>query len=409
LKISRPGDDQSLIFTDTVSLQLETVLAIDTFPTWSTLQLLAGRYTSPEVGKVETSSATELLSIGTPAFRNFGIPDQASFDSMTCSLQYSYVYGDTTTPLTFNVHRLVNRMVSNARNLQEVAYEGTPIFSFNLTPSARGGVATVRCDELGRQILALPQGAFASPDTFAGSFRGLAIVPDASVNGTVVGFDINTGFFGRETLFRLYHKTAPGSDSTVSETFLINFVSRRYNRIIPDRTGSLLSSLSAPYTALAPNATNGRVFLQNGTGLRIRIKFPFLESMRDALGGMVVAKAELVFKPDSIPTTTEPNVGLILGYQLQENGQIRTGADGDRFVISNEDLSGVQITGYSATRNEFRFPITLTLQRVLNRTSANNGIIVGSLVADDAFRVNISRIRSEQIKLELYYLRTGTL
>jgi hypothetical protein len=131
--------------------------------------------------------------------------------------------------------------------------------------------------------------------------------------------------------------------------------------------------------------------------------------MRDALGGMVVAKAELVFKPDSIPTTTEPNVGLILGYQLQENGQIRTGADGDRFVISNEDLSGVQITGYSATRNEFRFPITLTLQRVLNRTSANNGIIVGSLVADDAFRVNISRIRSEQIKLELYYLRTGTL
>lgn len=409
LKIKRPGDDKSLIFTDTVALDLETVLAIDSFPTWTSPHLLAGRFDYGDIGTVENSCATELLSIGTPAFRNFGIPALAEFDSMTCSLQYSYVFGDTSMPLTYHVHRLTSRMPLNASNVQQVAFDPSPLFSFTFTPAARGGATTSRCDELGRQILALQPGAFTAPDTFAGSLRGLIIVPDVSVTGTVVGFDVNAGFFGRETFFRLYHKRSPGSDSTVSETFLINFISRRYNRITPNRAGSTLSALTMPYTSLPSNATGDKVFLQNGTGVRIRMRFPYLLAMREALGGMVIAKAELVLKPDSVPRITEPNVGLVLGYELQENGQIRIGVNGDRQVIPNEALTSTQFSSYSSSRNEIRFPITLVAQRILNGSTANNGIILGTSVADDGSRINISRFRSNQIKLELYYLRTGDL
>jgi len=95
-----------------------------------------------------------------------------------------------------------------------------------------------------------------------------------------------------------YHTTIP-----LPEAAYIDFASianeYAFTQIIPDRTGTGLIAQSPSISEIFPAATNGRVYLQPGTALTLKMIFPTLKGIlnRENNGLVKLLKAELIVKP----------------------------------------------------------------------------------------------------------------
>jgi hypothetical protein len=95
-----------------------------------------------------------------------------------------------------------------------------------------------------------------------------------------------------------YHKTIP-----LPQTAYIDFTSLAneysFTQVLPDRRGTGLAPVTPGLSEIFPIATNGRTYLQPGTGLSLKMIFPTLKSIlnRDNDGLVKLLKAELIVKP----------------------------------------------------------------------------------------------------------------
>ncbi|MCB9168946.1 MAG: DUF4270 family protein [Flavobacteriales bacterium] len=211
--------------------------------------------------------------------------------------------------------------------------------------------------------------AFGTPDladntAFVAFLKGLWVVPDNGEQGPFQG-----GMFildllnsaSKVTIF--YRNTLPGEEDTLSLDLLINENCARYTRCEHDFDAAIDPAL--PNGLLDSTLGQQIDHLQTLGGPRIRISTPYLERYED-LGGLVVAKAELVVPLTDSQYDAYPPPGSLLMF--------RVGEDGEDLLLPDQVTSSLDIGGtFDADAREYRFNITRYVQGVLNGTYANGG------------------------------------
>ncbi len=286
------------VYVDTFLISTSTI-RIDSLPTSGNNLLMLGNYRDPILGNV---SASTYFQIGFNS--SFTLDQSSSFDSIGLILPYSkYFYGDTTSSQSISIHQLtaipkvrirspyrteenvsffVAASQSALYNTSNVSFNPIPITTVNLRfyphrdslylrlPSSFGqnwfNIAKA-------ESLSSASSYFNNANLFVSEFfNGIHITSDGSSNSSVVSF------IASKAKVRIYYKQLFGD--RVLQTYFdfpMGNSSTQFNKIVGDRSGTLLTSLSIGQ-AIPSSVTGNSTFIQSGVGLATKVEFPTLKS-----------------------------------------------------------------------------------------------------------------------------------
>lgn len=290
----------NLAYIDTVTAQLSTVLT-DSFSTTSDTSFLVGRYSDPYLGTV---TAKPFFQFAIPS----SVPDIASsavFDSLELIIRLNkYYYGDTSKLQTITVRELAEPIVhtynSYVFNTSNFATKPVALGSktLRISPNATDSFSVRLSNDKGLELfnkLRQRTSDILTQSEFINYLYGINIsVADSDTSGV---FGLN-GAAGSFVIRVHYHGTIP-----LPEAGYIDFTSLAneyaFTQVKPDRASTGLVPLTPGLSEIFPAATNGRVYLQPGTGLSLKMIFPTLKSIlnRENNGLVKLLKAELIIKP----------------------------------------------------------------------------------------------------------------
>jgi hypothetical protein len=277
-------DNFQVLFSDTSTVITSTVI-YDSVMTGGPSRLLLGRYVDPYLGPVK---ATTFIQPGLSS--PLSLPDGAVYDSLVLSLHYekssetyprrTYVQGDTTKLMTVSVHALQADMMTrnNFYNHNATGYDSVPLGkkTFYPRPYSEQTLNVKLSNALGQAIFDKSKAnMLSSNDDWLAILKGLAVVPQSTDNGAIVGFMTSQD----SSAVNLHYHTT-GSDDVVKSVHTFK-LSGAYNQIIGDRSKTLLSGLKERRIALPSAATGERTYIQEGTGILTRIDMPYLRSLKD--------------------------------------------------------------------------------------------------------------------------------
>ncbi|WP_205513179.1 DUF4270 family protein [Longitalea arenae] len=287
--IERAESHTRIITVDTVGVLLSSFV-LDSFTTNNNQFALIGNYHDAYTGK---TNASTFFQLGLPTLSEDAatlLPKSAVYDSLVIYMKPSgYYYGDTTQPFAISVYQLAEQPTAKTVNNRQVIYNKT---SFPLK-----GASLVTYSKLVRPnndrdsiIIKLPQdmgqdfytkiqtkaSQFTSAENWLDFFRGLCIQPSNNNAGAVYGFNMGDSSIS----MRLhYHLTLPSKQDKVLEFVLTN-PTLQFNRILTDRTGTILQRSFANQQEFFATNTNPFGITQSGTGVLLKVRFP---SLRDVL------------------------------------------------------------------------------------------------------------------------------
>jgi len=422
------GDETKLstAFTDTITVKASTVLANDSIIAYAPPLLLAGRMHNNIFGAV---TAQAFMGIGITAGATFDDAANARIDSTVLVLDYNEAYGDTTQNLTINVHKLQQGFQAEATYFANSTLTSDPaaIGSVTFKPTPRKTVKEVSSDgttivyrsipvrihlnnSFGNDLLAQSgKTPLSSAAEFKKFLPGLTLT--TTNNASVVGF-ISTD----STYFRVYY-TASGK----RQKYDLFISAERFSQITADRSGSTLTNLQRSGDSVAATTTNNTAYLQESTGVKTKITFPYLDKLKQAVGNAAINRAELVI-PVKNASTFKPSPYIYLFETNKRNRILRTG-DTPRAIPA----SGVEVytqpaaATYRESTQTYTIDITSYLQGILikrklstGRTMQNTGFLLSpgssaSLTSSDALKLQTLRqtlLNTEPgtgIKLRVYY------
>lgn len=412
--------DIGLLFTDTLSVETSTLL-LDSIATYSTSNALVGRLIDPTLGSVEAVSYFQISNLTSDTIRSNvdtagrsnvkWIKYPSKSDSIRLILPYSFVQGDTLQNQTFKVYQLqstasLDPSTPYYSNSTGPALNPTPIGQLNnvkIRPIRDKRVISGTAGKFDSLRIPITEPSFvkflesqrdiAKSEALVGTgfkdiVRGLALVSESNKNAAIVGF--SSGGIQMQLYYHYkYTYTVRNSANTLDSTITVdttksnNFYvaitngdgtafNARFNKITASRTGAL-SKLTKPTDILPSTNANNEAYLQSGTGLAIKVKFPYLLQLKERKD-IAINKAELVLEPKISPAGyTYPN-DLILVETTSDNKPLRTTTTGEgNFSF----VSGEGTTASFASRtNLFTFNVTSSLQNILAGRRNNNGWII---------------------------------
>lgn len=351
------GQSLGVSVTENVLLNTSTVL-VDSVATYGASYMLAGRYQDPKLGPVTATGYFQPVYNG-----NFTVENPTRADSAVLILPYnSYYYGDTTASFTLSVHSLQDSIRAKAYySFEQLPYELEPVGAATFTPG-RDTTRTVRVKLAAAVADRLLSFANKPESEFLRSFPGFALVGNHESNNLILGFSAGT-----TPRLRLYFQTA------TAQTFdFLLTDNARFNQISGDRTRSVLSGLSSPYSSVSAAATGGETYVQGGTGLVTRIEFPDLANSPQ-LSNVAINRAELVVTP--LPGNMISSRSQLILYEVTGDGRLLRNAIGNP-VFTPGDVRVLVPTpllaGYS--NNAFTFNVTRYVADVLQKKRGNNGL-----------------------------------
>ena len=292
--------NNKVLLIDTLTVEVSTI-NFDSLVTSNQSRILIGNYTDPILGKVKSESYFELI----PDSYNLGSSSDTEtinyvFDSIAMILKYDrYYYGDTTKVQTINIHQLTQKVKSNIDddsfyNNSALSYNSISIGSRTFYPKPIGkDSVNIQMDAtFGKNLFdKLKNNEFTSSDEFNDYFKGIVIKPSTENSSNVVGFTT-------ACVMRLYFKQAnSNSEVTYTKDFTIADVSKQFNNISLDKTGTILQNLPGSRNKLSSELTNNSAFIQSGTGVACRVDFPFIKQLKYISEKGVIVDAELIIKP----------------------------------------------------------------------------------------------------------------
>ena len=113
--------------------------------------------------------------------------------------------------------------------------------------------------------------------SFTEYLKGLVLVPSGSNSASVIGFNVST------SKVRLYYSKyqADQDETSYLMDFTISDVSKQFNSISSDKTGTLIQNLPISSSRLSSTLTNKQGFIQSGTGVACRIDFPNIKQFKN--------------------------------------------------------------------------------------------------------------------------------
>lgn len=292
--------NNKVMLIDTLTVNVSTI-NFDSLVTSNQSRILIGNYTDPLLGKVTSESYFKL----TPDSYNLGSSSDTEtvnyvFDSIAVILKYDrYYYGDTTKIQTINIHQLTQKVKPNVDddsfyNNSTLSYNSKSIGtkSFYPKPIGKDSVNIQIDPTFGKNLFdKLKNYEFSNADEFDDYFKGIVIKPSTSHSSNMIGYKTSS-------VLRLYYKQANSdSEDTYTKEFTIADVTKQFNNISLDRTGTIIQNLPDSRNKLASELTNNSAFVQSGTGISCRIDFPYIKQLKYLSEKGIIVDAELIIKP----------------------------------------------------------------------------------------------------------------
>lgn len=291
-----------VILIDTATVEVSTI-NFDSLVTSGQSRILLGNYDDPVFGKVHAESYFQLSSSSYNLQTTSTDTEGANyvFDSIRMVLvPDKYYYGDTTKVQSISVHRLSQKLKSSAEddtnfyNNTTFNYDAVNIGSTSFTPKPFSqDTVFVKMDNAFGEALfqKLKKREITTQDEFLEYFKGLVIRSTTANSSAVIGFQV------AGTLQMYYSKQVTDSETSILKEFTIQDVSKQYNRITLDRTGTILKDLPGTTERLSSNLTDNSSYIQSGTGLACRIDFPNIKQLKYITEKGAIVDAQLIIRP----------------------------------------------------------------------------------------------------------------
>lgn len=402
--------NNKVLLIDTLTVNVSTI-NFDSLVTSNRSRILIGNYTDPILGKVKSESYFEL----TPDSYTLGSSSDTEtvnyvFDSISMILKYDrYYYGDTTKVQTISIHQLTQKVKPNLDddsfyNNSTLNYNTNSIGSrtFHPKPIGKDSVNIQMDASFGKNLFdKLKHNEITSVDEFNDYFKGIVIKPSTTNSSNVVGYTT-------ACVMRMYYKQAnSNSEDTYTKDFTIADVSKQFNNISLDKTGTILQNLPDSRNKLASELTNNSAFIQSGTGVACRVDFPFVKQLKYISEKGVIVDAELIIKPiKNSASALYPIKDSLQVYEcdhLNRISKILTNSDGSQMLAKlnttpdefNENI------GYKINIGSF-------LYQEMMKTSGTKSSLIFTFpnIAKGVNRIVLGNQKNSENKLQLkiYYI-----
>lgn len=275
----------------------------DSIVTSGTNRILLGNVVDENLGSLSAKSYLQLITT------NFSISTNAEYDSIGFILNYdNYYYGDTTKIQTYKLHRITETVEtednSSFYNTSSLKYDADILgqISFIPRPNRTTDSLFIKMDDvLGEEIFdKIIDNDINTTDDFLQYFKGIAIVPDATVNSHVLGFNaqITAGLSGNSGM-RLYYsvKDDDSEDNSYYIDFAISNAAKQFNEIEGNFSNSTVGDFEdGEEIKLSPD-TNNLLFAQGGIGITPRIEIPSIKRLSELYENATSLSATLTFNP----------------------------------------------------------------------------------------------------------------
>ncbi|TXK45708.1 DUF4270 domain-containing protein [Pontibacter qinzhouensis] len=413
----------SVFYTDTVTVHVSTV-QLDSVVTSGMGTILVGNYSDPLVSKTATHAYFQ-VGLG----NSWALDEESVFESVELVLPYTgYSYGDTTQAIQLDVHRLVNSIqettlppyvgtetagsyfytTSGLYNTSKTAVASQPLTSYTFTPrpGSLDSLFIPLPDALGEEWFSLQQqsnNSLQSTEAFLDYFRGLRL--SASTGGAVVGFN------AAGAVIRLQYRVSSTEGSTgYYQDFPLITGSTQYNHIAADFSSSYLSGIERGGDPVASTATGNMSFAQSGTGLMVRLDFPYLNDLKEILVPALINGVQLEVQPVAntikYPFAAPATVSL---YETDLNSKPLS-------LLLQDYSEEVQTAALKADdeyslNSKYSFNITHYLIGRLNATQPQDrALLLGAPAAEFVQAVNRLAVGGQgaaanKVKLRIYYTK----
>jgi hypothetical protein len=406
-------------FTDTITVKSEIVLVSDSISTTNVSNgsgasyLLVGAYQDPYLGNISAEAYTQ-LQLST----QFVELPAATADSAYIYLNYTYHYGNPNIAQTLNVYQLTDTIggihYTNFSNSPGISHYTSPAsilgsVTFNATTDS-ANYLTIKIKSTNpvgmAYIQSILNGSKNNTD-FVAQFPGIAILPANNTDGAIL--QINGGTTD-SSAFRIFY-----TQYGVHKTYDLNYNNncRKFYRVLSDRTGKNIMSLSNHYDSISTSSTSNECYIQACSGLRVRLSFPYLHKLREAHSNIAIMSGQLVLTASPYSDTTDfrTNTGLLL--MKTGNNMIKKTTSGTTTGIINyvqpDDVN--QLGNTSAllsypSAGVYTFNMRSYIQAVLLGQIPNNPVIVSPYPLQlyvDRLVFNDNKNPVSPLKLNLYY------
>ena len=377
LGLQPESDMLNLYHSDTLTLDMVTVRE-DSLETARLSTAVLGRVFTPRIGWTTAGFATQ-LRLSAPGI-NFGSNPQV--DSVFLSLRFT---GDTYGQLS-NQSMLVQQLADSLSYDSSYYSNFSPEVTHDILNDGSQGPVSINPSEdliigedtivsqirltinpsLGQTILDQDTSVFQDNESWLNFFPGIVVSTMGDGVGAA-GIDISSGL----SLMRLHYHN---DSDTLFYDFIISPLSARVSMFEQDYVGEL-AYLNTPPSDTAFVAGDNSLYVMSGSGLKIQLRIPFLNSINDSLGlERAVQKAELILPVDEsfFDSRYPPHEQLFI---LTEN------PEGTSISTPDQASLGINIDGYyDFSAKEYHFNISRTIQQLLNRET---GIAYGNFSPDN--------------------------
>ena len=402
--------NNKVLLIDTLTVDVSTI-NFDSLVTSNQSRILIGNYTDPILGKVKSESYLEL----TPDTYNLGSSSDTEtvnyvFDSIAMILKYNrYYYGDTTKTQTLNIHQLTQKIKPNIDddsfyNNSTLTHYSNSIGSrtFYPRPIGKDSVNIQMDASFGKNLFdKLKNNEITNSDEFNNYFKGIVIKPSTANSSNVVGFTT-------ACVMRMYYRQAnANSEETYTKDFKIADLTKQFNNISLDKTGTIIENLPDSRGKLSSELTNNSAFVQSGTGVACRIDFPFIKQLKYISEKGAIVDAELIIKPiKNSASALYPIKDSLQVYEcdhLNRISKILTNSDGSQMLakLNNTPDEFNENIGYTINIGSF-------LHQEMKKTYANKSSLILTFpnISKGVNRIVLGNQKNAEnkLKLKIYYI-----
>jgi hypothetical protein len=284
----------NLVLVDSISPVVSTIRK-DSVVTAQTGAILTGNYIDPLLGKTTATSYLQLLPSALPE-----LSTNAKYDSLSLLMKSNGSwYGDTTTVITLAVRQLTDEL-----KLQEGQFTFYNTSSFPVSNNTLG-TKTVRLRPKSGDSAAIPlnntmgQLLFnmirSKSDTltdnvqFTNYIKGIQISAAANA-GAVYGFKDSV-------IMRVYYHETDVLRQDKYYDLILGNKGLQFNNITADRSGTPLAILNSNNIEAVSDQTGNAGYLQDATGLYLKISFPTIRKLLERTDFVKIIKADLIIQP----------------------------------------------------------------------------------------------------------------
>lgn len=333
---------------------------LDSLITSSSSRILLGNVLLDDNRRIYSKSFLELSA------SSYDISTEAIYDSIVMVLNYdNYSYGDTTNVHKINVHRIKETFEpedgSNFYNSSSLEADEESLGNVSFYPNpnkATDSIVIKMSDALGTDIFnKIVDNDINTEDDFLQYFKGLALVPDETVNSNILGFNVSTieNTVGNSSM-RLYYNI-PDSDAKDNSYYLdfaLTSESQQFNQIQTDLLNSSIDSLEDSEDIVSSEDNNDITIIQGGSGLTSRIEIPNIKKLLEISNDATSLSASLTFKIRKDGNRFDKDLPETLLIFIVDNK--------NRFVSELYDIDGNQVYAYlTQSADEFNQETYYTL------------------------------------------------